>query len=554
MSGSLVLLHLAGAVALLLWATRMVRTGVENVFGTILRDRLRPALKNPLLAAGSGMVLAIMFQSATAVGLLISGFAGQELISVTSGIIALLGADLGSSIAVRLLSFDLSDLVPLLIFIGTFTHMATSSRNWQQSGRILIGIGLLLLSLRMIGQSSEPLRTSSLLPVIVETLTNDAPTAFLVAAITTWLFHSSVASILLISALAAKQLIPVELGIILMLGANFGGAMIATALTRSGNAPQRAVPMGNLILRGLGSIIAAIVASHTILPLAKLADLPALQIIHAHITFNVLLLIFGMPLAPLVAKFARAWANRGTPKSAMDLIDTENSSALDESALTNPRLAIANATREVLRLCETIDVMLTRVIDMYRTVTRDDIAALAQLDDRVDRRHSAIKLYLAKATAHSVSQPEAIRCQELVAACVKLEQVGDIIVRNMLLHIQKKRERNVEFTDEGWQELVSMHAAVLANAKLAFNVIVNRDVETARQLVEEKDSLRAREKSCSQRHFERLRNGSALSIETSSIHLDTIRDLKDINSLLASLAYPVLEEHGLLRQTRLKKS
>jgi phosphate:Na+ symporter len=554
MSGSLVLLHLAGAVALLLWATRMVRTGVENVFGTTLRDHLRPALKNPLLAAASGMLLAIMFQSATAVGLLISGFAGQELISVTSGIIALLGADLGSSIAVRLLSFDLSDLVPLLIFIGTFTHMATSSRNWQQSGRILIGIGLLLLSLRMIGQSSEPLRTSSLLPVIVETLTNDAPTAFLVAAIMTWLFHSSVASILLISALAAKQLIPVELGIILMLGANFGGALIATALTRSGNAPQRAVPMGNLILRGLGSIIAAIVAAHTSLPLEKLGTLPALQIIHAHITFNALLLIFGLPLAPLVAKLARAWASRGAPKSAMDLIDTENSSALDVSALTNPRLAIANATREVLRLCETIDVMLTRVIDMYRTVTRDDIAALSQLDDRVDRRHSAIKLYLAKATAHNVSEPEAIRCQELVAACVKLEQVGDIIVRNMLLHIQKKRDRNVEFTDEGWQELVSMHAAVLANAKLAFNVIVNRDIETARQLVEEKDNLRSREKACGQRHFERLRSGTALSIETSSIHLDTIRDLKDINSLLASLAYPVLEEQGLLRQTRLKKS
>jgi phosphate:Na+ symporter len=172
----------------------------------------------------------------------------------------------------------------------------------------------------------------------------------------------------------------------------------------------------------------------------------------------------------------------------------------------------------------------------------------------VDRRHSAIKLYLAKATAHNVTEAEAMRCQELVAACVNLEQVGDIIVRNMLLHIQKKRDRNLEFTDEGWQELVRLHACVLANAKLAFNVIVNRDIETARQLVEEKDNLRAREKAASQRHFERLRSGSALSIESSTIHLDTIRDLKDINSLLASLAYPVLEEHGLLRGSRLKKA
>ena len=132
--------------------------------------------------------------------------------------------------------------------------------------------------------------------------------------------------------------------------------------------------------------------------------------------------------------------------------------------------------------------------------------------------------------------------------------MGDIIVRNMLVHVRKKLDRGLEFTEEGWRELVEFHASVAANARLAFNVLVSRDSETARQLVLEKDRLRDMEKSSNQNHFARLRDGSVKSLETSSIHLDTIRDLKQINSLLASIAYPVLEDQGLLRDSRLKAS
>ncbi|TIO86619.1 MAG: Na/Pi cotransporter family protein, partial [Mesorhizobium sp.] len=225
-----------------------------------------------------------------------------------------------------------------------------------------------------------------------------------------------------------------------------------------------------------------------------------------------------------------------------------------ESALDTPSQALANATREVVRVCETVEIMLKRIIELYESADAGKIKALAALDDRVDQKHAAIKLYLAKVTKNPLSEDEALRCQELIGACVKLEQVGDIIVRNMLVHVRKKLERGLEFTPEGWRELCAFHASVLANARLAFNVLVSRDPETARQLVLEKDLLREREKETSASHFVRLRDGTAKSVETSSIHLDTIRDLKQINSLLASMAYPVLEERGLLGGSRLKAS
>ncbi|MGE0500039.1 MAG: Na/Pi cotransporter family protein [Rhizobiaceae bacterium] len=552
MTGSVVLVHLAGAVALLLFATRMVRTGVERAYGDVLRARLRGTMRNPLLAVATGAALAVALQSSTAVTLLVGSFAGAGIVSGLSGQLAVRGAEIGSALVVKVLTFDLALLVPVCLAAGTAMFMATGRREWRQIGRILVGIGLLLLSLEMTGEASEPLRDSRLLPVIVDYFSGDPITAYLLAALLTWLFHSSIAAVLLFVTLAGRGFIPSELGIVLVLGVNLGSSIIAPLLTRNAAPAVRTVPIGNLLMRGAGSLVMLLLFLWLEQPVAYLGATVADQIVHAHILFNVVILIVGLPLARLVYLASEKIVAIGAKPDPAASLATAEISALDEAALDMPNRALANATREVVRVCETVEVMLERIIDLYEKAEPETIEALAALDDRVDRRHAAIKLYLARAAVRPMSEAEALRCQELLGACVKLEQVGDIIVRNMLVHVRKKLERGLTFTDAGWRELSAFHATVLANARLAFNVLISRDAETARQLVEEKDRLRDLEKQSSQSHFSRLREGTTKSVETSSIHLDTIRDLKQINSLLASMAYPVLEEQGLLRGSRLK--
>jgi len=553
-SGSVVLLHLAGAVALMLFATRMVKTGVERAYGDVLRHKLRATMRNPLMAVLAGCGLSIALQSSTAVTLLVGSFAGAGIVSGMSGQLAVRGAEIGSALVVKLLTFDLTLLVPLCMIAGTVMFMATERREWRQSGRILVGIGLLILSLEMIGQASEPLRDSQLLPVIINYFSGDAITTYLLAALITWLFQSSIAAVLLMATLAGRGLITPELGVVLVLGVNLGSSVIAPMLTRSAGPQVRIVPIGNLLMRGLGSLIMLVLFMIFRPHVAFLGATASDQIVNAHILFNVIILLAGLPLAGLVYRASErlvALASKPEPVNALEVTEL---SALDESALDVPSQALANATREVVRVCETVEIMLKRIIELYESADANKIKALAALDDRVDRRHAAIKLYLAKVTKNPLTEDEALRCQELIGACVKLEQVGDIIVRNMLVHVEKKVEHGLKFTDEGWRELCAFHASVLANARLAFNALISRDPETARQLVLEKDRLRDLEKETSASHFERLRDGTAKSIETSSIHLDTIRDLKQINSLLASMAYPVLEERGLLGGSRLKAS
>ena len=551
MTGFEIIIHLAGAIALLLFATRMVRTGVERAFGDLLRQKLRGTMKNPVLAVATGGALAVAFQSSTAVTLLVASFAGSGIVSGMSGQLAVRGAEIGSALVVKLLSFHLGLLVPLCLIAGTVMFMATERRDWRQIGRILVGIGLLVMSLGMIGQASEPLRDSRLLPVIVDYFASDPVTAFLLAALLTWLFHSSIAAVLLLVTLAGRGLVPPDLGIVLVLGVNLGSSVIAPLLTRNAQAAVRVVPVGNLLMRGAGSILALALFITFKPPASLLGASAGDQIVHAHILFNCLVLVAGIPLAGLVYRLSQAIVDLREPAKKAKPLGGLELSALDEAALSNPSQALANATREVIGVCETIEIMLRRIFELYEGADQEKIDELAALDDRVDRKHIAIKLYLARVTQGELSQTEALRCQELIGACVKLEQVGDIIVRNMLVHVQKKLDRGLEFTDQGWRELAAFHALVLANARLSFNVLVSRDAETARQLVQEKDRLRDLEKLSSQSHFSRLREGTARSVETSSIHLDTIRDLKQINSLLASMSYPVLEEAGLLTGSRL---
>ncbi|WEX08846.1 Na/Pi cotransporter family protein [Chelativorans sp. AA-79] len=556
MTGSIFFLHMAGAIALLLWATRMVRTGVERAYGEALKQRLRHTLGNPLLAAFTGLALAVALQSSTAVTLLVGSFAGSGIVTGLAGILAVRGAEVGSALVVKILSFDLTLLVPLCLVVGTAIFMTTERREWRQAGRILVGIGLLILSLEMMGEASEPLRQSRIVPLIVGYLSSDPTTAFLLAAVVTYLFHSSIAAVLLLATFAERGIVSPELGIVMVLGVNLGSSFIAPMLTRASPPACRVVPLGNLLMRGAGSVM-VLAAFLFFRPQTSLLGAGAAdQVVHAHILFNLLILVAGIPLSRLVLKATEgivALSPGPGPQEQQEALLNEVS-ALDDGALDKPAQALANVTREAVRMCETVEFMLRRVLELYRQADKQEIRALADLDDTLDRRHAAIKLYLARIRREEMSAQEARQCQELLGVCVRLEQAGDIIVRNLLAHARRKMERKVEFTEEGWEELSTFHAAVLANARLAFNLLVTGDPETARRLVAEKDRMRDIEKTLSQRHFERLRMGAEQSVETSSIHLDTIRDLKQINSLLAAMAYPMLEAEGLLSDTRLRSA
>ncbi|MAY62914.1 MAG: Na+ cotransporter [Rhizobiales bacterium] len=548
MNGTTVIIELAGAVALLIWASRMVRTGIERAYGDVLKDRLRLALGNSISAAATGTGLAIALQSATAVALIVSAFVASGHMLAPIGVAVLLGADLGSAIAVRILSHDLSLLTPLFLLAGTIAFRASHSRRMRQWGRIFIGLGLLFLSLRLIGEASDPLRNSHFVPLVFEYLSQDWITAFAVAALMTWLFHSSVAAVLLAASLFDRGVVPDTLILPIVFGMNFGGAVTAAVLTRHEVTEARIIPLGNVAIRGSVALVALAAQIVLDFDVSGVTRSSGETVIVAHLVFNALTLAVGLPVCGPVTRLLQRLLSGDT---AFPAAPPARISALRPEHLETPQLALDSATREVIALCDRVELMFEAVFQLLEDDDPGRAEQILHLDDEVDRMHREIKFYLARIEFGEGDRKSSRACQDLLGATIKLEQAADVISHNMLTRARKKHARGVGFSEEGWQELKAIHDEVRSNARLAFNLLVNPDVEYARELVSHKERVRKMVRDSETRHLQRLREGNDASRQTSSIHIDTMRDVKEFNSLMISLAYPVLAGAGMLRKSRL---
>ncbi|MBZ0128683.1 MAG: Na/Pi cotransporter family protein [Rhodobacteraceae bacterium] len=546
------LIHLAGAVMLLLWAVRMVRTGVERAHGTRLRAALRGARDGTAQMALVGMILAVVLQSSTAVGILAAGFVTSGILTVPTGIAALLGADLGSALVVKILSFDLSGFIPVLLLVGATMFLKFDSRTIRQTGRIVLGIAFVLLSLQMVGQATEPLRDSRLLPGLVGYLRGDPLTAFLVAAVIAWLVHSSVATVLLFVTFASGGMLPLDVAVPMVLGANLGGGIIAVWLTRDMELEARRIPLGNLIFRGSAALLMLTVTEIVDLPITLLGGTEPVQLVNFHLAFNFVLVLLALPFVRPMERLATMLLP--DPPAEADHDDlVPIVSTLDRSAVGNPALALASAKRELLRMGETVAAMYRPVMELMDGGNAAKIAQIRALGEQVNRKHTEIKLFIAELNRGELTEREERLGAELTDFSINLGHIGDEIARNLLTLAQTRAQQGFRFSPAGWSELCNLHARVEANMQMAMNVLISGDVDSARQLVKEKETMRKLARDSHDSHLERLRNSDSSSIDTSDIHLETVRALKEINSLLVTVAYPILTESGHLLDSRLAK-
>jgi phosphate:Na+ symporter len=545
MAGHTLLLNLFGGVALLVWATQMVRGGVMRAFGAKLREAIGRATAGRLTACGTGLGVATALQSSSATGLLVVAFAERGLIALVPALCVMLGADIGSTLVVQALSFKTTALVPVLLILGVGTALVAKSTLWEQIGRIVVGLGLMILSLSLIVAASQPLREAGLFTMVMERLAGDPILALVLGALFTWLAHSSVAVILFVISLSAAGVLSLPLALALVLGANVGSGLIPLGLALRSPAPAKRVLFGNLFFRTAGALVGLLALNLGAEHLGVLGADPARAIANAHTGFNVVLAVVFLPLVGPIAAFLDS-----AVRDSEDPSD-KRVNHLDEAVLDRPALALANATREVMRLADTVELMLQETILTFREGDENRRIGISRLDNDVDRLQEAIKLYLARLTRQPLDEEDTKRCFDLILFTTNLEHVGDIIDRG-LLGLAAKRQRNgVSFSEAGWAEIAALHQRVVEQMRLALTVFVTRDLDLAKELMAEKDRIRAIEREATESHFRRLREGTIASIETSALHLDILRDLKRVAAHLTAVAVPILEAHGALRTTRL---
>ncbi len=542
------LLNLLSSVALLVWGTHIVRTGILRVFGANLRHVLARSVSNRATAFMSGLGVTALVQSSSATALIASGFVSQGLIGLGPALAIMLGADVGTAVMAMVFSFDLSWLSPLLILAGVVTFLPRKSSRVGQLGRVAIGLGLIILALQLVMQATRPIVEATGVQVIFASLSGDIVLDILIGVMFTLVSWSSLAVVLLTAAFVGSSVISVPVGLSLVLGANLGSGLLALMVNLRAPGSGRHVAIGNLFFKAAGCLVFAMALPHVAELLARFDTDIRAQVVDFHVLFNLVLGAVFIFLTEPVGRLVARWV----PVQA-DPIHQVSPRHLDDGALKTPALALANAAREVLRIGDTVEQMLHGMLRVIRTNDSELVAGLVRLDDDIDRLYTAVKLYLAQLSREALDDKEGARWSEIMQLTINLEHVGDIlegIIRDLR---DKKIAHRLMFSDAGMREIEELHERLIANLRLGLSVFLSGDLDGAQMLLQEKERFRDLERAYATTHLDRVSGQSLRAIETSSLHLDIISDMRRINSFFCSTAYPILEQAGRLRRSRLRR-
>jgi phosphate:Na+ symporter len=480
---------------------------------------------------------------------MVAAFAAGGLVSLVPALAVMLGANVGTALIVQVLSFNVAALAPLFLLTGVVAFRRGGRTRTRDLGRVSVGLGLILLALHILVDSLAPAESAPEARTILGILSNQPTLCIVAAAVLAWAAHSSVAVVLLVMSLAYSHFVTPLAALALVLGANLGSAI--NPLFEGGNfndPASRRLPVGNLINRIVGIVVAYPFLGVIADTLARFEPHPGRMIADFHFAFNAILaLAFIGPLDAVAWLLVRILPAQKTKP------DTTAPQYLDETAFDTPSVALACAARETLHMGDIVETMMRQSMTALMTDDRQLVADLSRMDNAVDRLDEAIKLYVTRITRESLDERDGRRAMEIISFTINLEHIGDIIDKNLMELAAKKIKNKYQFSKEGAAELVDFHQRIIESLKLAFGVFVTGDVKVARKLFEEKAQLRSLELAAAESHLARLREGRLESIETTSLHLDILRDLKRIHSHICSAAYPALETAGELEPSRLRR-
>ncbi|MGR7274374.1 Na/Pi cotransporter family protein [Klebsiella aerogenes] len=537
MSGTTLLINLAGAIALLLWGSHMISTALQRGFGTPLRNWMGRHLTNRWTALLAGIGITGVLQSSTAVSMMATSFTAAGTLSLAPALAVMLGANIGSTLVVQLMSFNVEMAIPLLLLAGFVVFKLRDHSSFESIGCAMIGLGLMLLALHLLSGTLAEIEVTQVFHAVMQGLQGDVVIALLVATILTLLCHSSVAIVLLIASLAATGAMDPSTALILVMGANIGGAL--PPVLNAGSAAARRLPVGNLIVRLAGCALALLLFP-LITNLAKNSGLSTPQlVVWFHTVFSALLALVFIGLTAPIARILEHLF----PEEERQC-DPGMPMYLDDAGLEVAYIGLSNSVRESLRAADMLTIMLDRLLVLFVTQEKQTADDIRQLDQSVDLLSAAVRAYLADIGQDGLNDADADRAQEILMFIINFEHAGDILSSNLTQLATRRARRGEQFNDFELHHIRLLHAEILISLNLGIAAFLREDLSAAHQLVQRKEIIRQLESSASHEHFKKLREDKNAWAESGDIFQRVLRDYRRVHHHIAAVAYPVIDRLG----------
>ncbi|MBI3995461.1 MAG: Na/Pi cotransporter family protein [Nitrospirae bacterium] len=533
---TLMLFSLLGGIALLLYGLQLAGDGLQGLAGGRLRSILATFTKNRFLGLAAGAFITAVIQSSSATTVMLVGFTSAGLMTLSQTVALILGADIGTTLTVQLIAFQITDYALAILSLGFALFFFGKPRRIKLVGTVLFGFGLIFFSLKLLSDGMAPLRDNEIARRMLLSVHEVPIWGILISALLTALLHSSAATIGIAIASASQGLLPLASAVPIILGANVGTCATAWVASLGSTTEAKRVALAHILFKLLGVVLIYPFLLPFEATVGQTSENIVRQIANAHTLFNLgialLFLPFTGPLARLVA-----WL---IPEK-LSLEEYSRPKYLDPLVLDSPALALGQATREALRMSDIVRDMYRETIRVFTDNNQETLEQIERKDDWVDTLNREIKLYITKLSAKSLTEEQSEREVALLALSSDLETIGDIIDRNLMELAKKKIYKGVRFSDQGLKEIVQLHDRVGQNFERVISAFASHDPELAQRVVQAKDEIKHLERELRAAHIQRLHAGLPESIETSAIHIDILTNLVRINHHVTSIAYPIIE-------------
>jgi phosphate:Na+ symporter len=540
---------LLGGLGILVYGMMRASEALQKAAGDRLKHMLSVLTSNRVLGLLVGAGVTVVVQSSTATTVMLVGFANAGLMSFAQTLGIMLGADIGTTVTAQLIAFKLTEYALLMVAAGFGVIFIFKKGAPKHAGQLLVGIGFVFLGMKLMTDSMAPLRSYG--PFLDAMVRMKNPLlGLLISAAFTAAIHSSAATIGVIMALAMQGLVTLDAAIPLMFGANIGTCVTAIMACVGTRREAKRVALAHLVFKVTGVVIFMILLvpfTRLVLAvspggaggdMAEIAKFAPRQIANAHTLFNV---IIAFAFLPFVGLFAAVIEKILPGESAQKKFGPEY---LNAQYARFPALALEQAYREMLRMADITRNMVARSIDVFSKGDRAALDALQLEDDKVDILRSAITKYLTSLSQGELSEAQARRQVSLLRTVAKIEDMGDVVAREISHLGRKMADSDLRFSPDGLKQVLDYHACVLETVDAMISALKTTDIGVARQLIDLKVKLVQEEKDLHMAHIVRLVRGCQESFDTSSIHLDLLTNLRRINSHVVDVCYAMVEEHA----------
>lgn len=532
-----------GGLTLFFYGLQLGRNGLKLASGEKLKLLLGRVTSNRLTSLGLGAIVTFILQSSSATTVILVSFAESHLITLAQAFGVILGADIGTTLVVIILSFKkITEYALYIVVIGFAMTKLARSQKVRYMSEVVMGFGFVFFGMGLMAAATAPLHESSAAMQIFTFLADHPFWSLAFATVFTGIIQASAATIGIAIALSFSGVLTFEAAIPIVLGANVGTCITACLSCFGMGIAGRRVAISHVLVKVVGVALVfpfidqvavlidrldAYIAQSTMLVLPT-----AGKIALTHLLFNVFVALLFLPLVKPGVKLVEM-----VVPSRREVGEEFGPKYLDDKALETPSLAFSQVILEIHRIANIAHDMFRDILEIFKMDVDFDRATenLGSADDKIDKLEKSVRFFLAKVSEKELTAQQASEQVALLTLAGDIEDIGDIMSKDILTLAKKKRRKVVRFSEEGWKELKAFHDMVFKDFDLTISMLAHPHADIAQKLFRHKDHLREAEQQMRHAHMQRLHDKLPETYETSSIHLDLLSCMRAVHTKLMRL-------------------